>query len=361
MKRRKDYRSAGEQHPRSLEQLQATIHTAESCQKVFKARRRILHSVLSGKGMDAFEGFFPTPQPKPLQPLDELLRIAAHAPTPPPAAGTPPATTAVQEEAPLVRLEKKLSEIRRVMKKGPPHKPYALVWIRQITPILKAFFGDKNGLIATLDSWLLEIAAGKLEKFPKFVDEIEEQLEALLDMAEGDWLTKPAVRLPRTFVSFSSGDIHYFRTITMWQKHEHMPFNFYNCQLEWALRSEDPAYIKRRFKQRIALATKFILLIGKDTRFKTTYVQPEVEAAVEKGCSIIAVNVDHCRGIHPVNTPAFIRDVGAIFIPFSSRIISFALAHHEPAAEGENFVYPDSFYLEQGYRVVGDKAVIRKS
>ena len=246
------------------------------------------------------------------------------------------------------------------MNKGNPQKIYALVWIRQISPIFKALFGDKNGLTATLNAWLLEIAAGKLEKFPRFIDEVEERLETLLDMAEGDWLTKPASRLPRTFVSFSSGDIHCFRTITMWQKHEHIPFTFYNCQLEWALRSENPAYIKRRFKKRIALATKFILLIGKDTRFKTTYVQPEVEAAVEKGCSIIAVNLDHCRGMHPGNTPAFVRDVGAIFVPFSSRIISFALAHHMAAVRGD-FVYQDSFYLEQGYQIVGDKAVMRKS
>jgi hypothetical protein len=246
------------------------------------------------------------------------------------------------------------------MKGGTPQKPNALVWIRQITLIFKTLFGDNNGLITNLDLWLREIAAGKLEKFPKFVDEIEEQLEALLDTADGDWLTKPALRLPRTFVSFSSSDIHYFRTILMWQKNEHMPFNFYNCQLEWALRSEDPIYIKRRFKKRIALATKFILLIGKDTRFKTTYVQPEVEAAVEKGCSIIAVNIDHCRGVHPDNTPAFIRDVGAIFVPVSSRIISFALADHARASNG-NFVYPDTFYLEQGYKLVDDKAVFRKT
>ena len=234
------------------------------------------------------------------------------------------------------------------------------MWVRQIILIFKNLFGDKNGLITTLDSWLLEVAAGKLEKFVKFIDEIETQLESLLDMAEGDWLTKPAPRLPRTFVSFSSADIHYFRTITMWQKSEHMPFDFYNCQLEWALRSEDPIYIKRRFKKRIALATKFILLVGKDTRLKTTYVQPEVEAAVEKGCSIIAVNVDHCRGMHPINTPAFIQDVGAVFIPFSSWIISFALAHHTPNPKG-NFLYPDAFYCEQGYRLISDKAIARNN
>ena len=108
------------------------------------------------------------------------------------------------------------------------------------------------------------------------------------------------------------------------------------------------------------MATKFVLLIGKDTKLKTTYVQPEVEAAVEKGCSMIAVNIDHCRGVHPVNTPAFIKDVGAIFIPFSSRIMSFALADHPPKPRGD-FVYTDDFYRDHGYKLVNDKAIIQKS
>jgi hypothetical protein len=308
--------------------------------------------------VDAFDAFLPRPKPKPLSLRDELLRNPAYTPptTPPPQHLLSVAVPA-PEQPPVVRLEKRLSEIRRVMKKGAPQKAEALQWVRQIIPIFKALFGDKNGLIATLDAWLLEVAAGKLEKFARFVDEIEQQLEAMLDTAEGDWLTKPSLRLPRTFVSFSSADIQFFRTITMWQRNEHMPFNFYNCQLEWALRSEDTSYIKRRFKKRIALATKFILLIGKDTRFKTNYVQPEVGAALEKGCSIIAANVDHCRGVHPVHTPAFVREIGAIFVPFSQRIISFALAHYEPCAEPKNFIYPDSFYLEQGYRLVADKAI----
>jgi hypothetical protein len=304
--------------------------------------------------MDAFEALFPKPKPRPSL-VDELLRSAAR-----PAASTnivnPPATIAPPEEAPLIRLEKKISEIRRVMRKRPAQKAEALLWIRQITSIFKTLFGHENDLIATLESWQREAARGKLEKFVNFADEVEGQLEQLLDMGEGDWLTKPVTRFPRTFVSFSSTDIHCFRTMKMWQKNEHIPFTFYNCQLQWALRSEDPVYIKRRFKKRIALATKFILLIGRDTKFKTTYVQPEVEAAVEKGCSIIAVNIDHWRRVHPVNTPAFIKNVGAIFVPFSRRIISFALAQHSPIQQGD-FEYRDDFYREQGYNLIGDKAV----
>jgi hypothetical protein len=75
--------------------------------------------------MDGFKGFSPTPEPRRLPSLDDLLRIAAHAPPPPPGVA-PPFAAVAQVEAPLVRVEKKLSEIRRIMKKGTPPKPFAL-------------------------------------------------------------------------------------------------------------------------------------------------------------------------------------------------------------------------------------------
>src|ERR1700748_1686748 len=126
-----------------------------------------------------------------------MLRISTPPQTLPLAAIPALVPTSPPEEAPLVRLEKRLSDIRRLMKKGNSQKPQALLWIRQIIPIFRALFGPKSGLVATLDLWLLEIAAGKLEKFPKLLDEVEGQLEQLLDIAEGDWLTKATARLPR--------------------------------------------------------------------------------------------------------------------------------------------------------------------
>src|SRR4051812_23544272 len=106
--------------------------------------------------MDPFERFFPAPQPKPVPPLDELLRMTAVPPTSSASPAISPVAANVPE-APLVRLEKKLSEIRRVMKKGSPPKHYALGWIRQIMQIFKVVVGTKNGLIPILDAWLLEI------------------------------------------------------------------------------------------------------------------------------------------------------------------------------------------------------------
>jgi hypothetical protein len=42
------------------------------------------------------------------------------------------------------------------------------------------------------------------------------------------------------------------------------------------------------------MAGKYVLLIGKDTKNKYKYVRWEAEVAIEKGCTIIGVNLDNC-------------------------------------------------------------------
>jgi hypothetical protein len=79
--------------------------------------------------------------------------------------------------------------------------------------------------------------------------------------------------LPRTFVGFSSSDIHYYRLMLAWKAHEHIDFNFTDCQLEQQLNSEDESYIKRKCRERIFMAGTYIMLIGTDTRSKHKYVR----------------------------------------------------------------------------------------
>ena len=50
--------------------------------------------------------------------------------------------------------------------------------------------------------------------------------------------------LPRTFVSFSSTDIRYYRTMQMWKANENIDFNFADFQLDEAINSQNPYYIK---------------------------------------------------------------------------------------------------------------------
>lgn len=153
--------------------------------------------------------------------------------------------------------------------------------------------------------------------------------------------------LPRTFVGFSSTDINYYRLMQAWKSHEHIDFDFTDCQLASEINSENENYIKRKCRDRINMASKYLLLIGEDTRHKYKYVRWEAEVAKEKGCTIIGVNLDGGRRINESTCPPVIRDIGTLFVPFSPKIIAYALEHYEMHPDN-NYHYPDEVYRKLG-------------
>jgi hypothetical protein len=161
--------------------------------------------------------------------------------------------------------------------------------------------------------------------------------------------------LPRTFVGFSSTDLNYYRLMLAWKAHEKIDFDFVDCQLQSELNSEDEEYIKRKCRTRINMAGTYILLIGVDTRSKHKYVRWEAEVALEKQCRIICVNLDGWRRINQVTCPPLLRDVGAMFVPFSPQIVAHALEHAE-RYESANWEFKDPTCVQLGYVLNGDKA-----
>ena len=155
--------------------------------------------------------------------------------------------------------------------------------------------------------------------------------------------------LPRTFVGFSSSDIHYYRLMLAWKKNEHIDFNFANCQLGQEINSEDEAYIKRKCRERIDLASTFGVLIGSDTRSKHKYVRWEIEVALEKGCRIIGINLNGSRHMEAVTCPPIIKDVGAIFVPFSPKIVAHALVNWKMETK-DDWHYKPEIYQQLGYK-----------
>ena len=155
--------------------------------------------------------------------------------------------------------------------------------------------------------------------------------------------------LPRTFVGFSSTDIHYYRLMQAWKANKNIDFNFSDCQLQDEINSENEDYIKRKCRERINLAGKYLLLIGQDTKSKYKYVRWEAEVAIEKGCTIIGVNLDGSRSIDRNTCPPIIRDIGAIFVPFSPVIIAHAIEHYSMHKDNDKYSYKDSVYKQLGY------------
>lgn len=154
--------------------------------------------------------------------------------------------------------------------------------------------------------------------------------------------------LPKTFVGFSSTDIHYYRLMLAWKKNEHIDFNFADCQLSQEIHSENEAYIKRKCRERINMAGTFAVLIGQDTRSKHKYVRWEMEVAIEKQCRIIGINLDKSRNVVDATCPPIIRNIGAIFVPFSPKIVAYALENYQMRAN-DDFHYKDHIYTQLGY------------
>jgi hypothetical protein len=154
--------------------------------------------------------------------------------------------------------------------------------------------------------------------------------------------------LPRTFIGFSSTDIKKYWLMLAWKENEKIDFEFADCQLEKEIKSEDEVYIKSIVRKRINLAGKYILLIGEDTRFKHQYVLWETEIAIEKKCAIIGVNLDGNRQIVDRTCPKVIKNIGAIFVPYSPKIIAHAINHYKMGEAG-NYEYNNTLYTQLGY------------
>lgn len=154
--------------------------------------------------------------------------------------------------------------------------------------------------------------------------------------------------IPRTFVGFSSSDIHCYRLMLAWKENEHIDFNFTNCQLGSEINSEDEAYIKSKCRERINMAGTFAVLIGQDTRSKHKYVRWEMEVAIEKKCRIIGINLDKSRRVVDATCPPIIRNIGAIFVPFSPKIVAYALENYKMHPD-EDYYYQDHIYTQLGY------------
>lgn len=161
--------------------------------------------------------------------------------------------------------------------------------------------------------------------------------------------------LPRTFVGFSSTDAAQYRLMLAWKAHEHIDFDFTDCQLQREIRSEDEAYIKSRCRARLAMAGTYIQIIGQDTRYKHKYVRWEAEVALEKQCRIIGVNLDGWRRVNPTTCPPILRDAGVIFVPFSPQAVAHALEHAERRLS-QDWEFSDAIYTRLGYVVRGDRA-----
>jgi hypothetical protein len=164
--------------------------------------------------------------------------------------------------------------------------------------------------------------------------------------------------LPRTFIGFSSTDRASYYMMTAWKANENIDFDFADFQLDDALDSEDEHYIKSIIRPKIRYSDTYALLIGNDTYTKTTYVKWEIEVAIEKGCRLIGINLNHSR-FNDWLCPWFFLNVGALFVPYSPQIVGLALEPWKrPSTHMTfgNWFFTDYSYHYFGYKLEGTTA-----
>jgi hypothetical protein len=154
---------------------------------------------------------------------------------------------------------------------------------------------------------------------------------------------------PRVFVGFSSNDIRSYRLMLAWKAHEHINFDFVDCQLQSEINSENEYYIKRKCRERILMSSTFIQLIGEDTRHKHKYVRWEAEVALEKKCKIICVNLNGSRVVDDL-CPTILRNTGSVFVPFSAAIVAHAIQTHQQH-QNQDWHYIPEVYRQLGYPI----------
>lgn len=135
----------------------------------------------------------------------------------------------------------------------------------------------------------------------------------------------------KTFISFASEDIKYYRLMTAWNANKNMDFNFYDAHdLNTARDTSKPETINRRLRERLSNTKQVILLVGDETREKasrtSSFIHYEVQVIRDLGVPVILVNLNKSRKSQSSKIPVALGDpLYTISVPFNPHIIKYAL------------------------------------
>ena len=155
--------------------------------------------------------------------------------------------------------------------------------------------------------------------------------------------------LPKVLVGFSSSDLHSYRAMLEWKANHNIDFDFADCKLNYAIKSNNEAYVKQKVRENIGETGTYIMLIGRDTNSRHRYVGWEAEVAIEEKCTIIGVNLDGTRRMQTETCPPIIQNIGALFVPFSPEIVAHAIVNYRMPDDNKSYHYVDSTYMQLGH------------
>ena len=134
----------------------------------------------------------------------------------------------------------------------------------------------------------------------------------------------------KTFVSFASEDIRYYRIMTAWRRNEHIEFDFFDAHdLNTARDTSQPETIRTRLRQRLANTKQIVMLIGDVTRKKAevpgSFIGYEADVISRLDIPVVLANLDGSRGTREGMIPDAIWPLSSVSVSFNARIIKYAL------------------------------------
>ncbi len=150
-------------------------------------------------------------------------------------------------------------------------------------------------------------------------------------------------------VGFAPADFPAFRLMQRWHAVEFRDFRFERCAGGGAaLNGRDEAAVKQCARKGLDESGVYIALIGDDTAAAVPEMRWEVAVAIEKHCRIIVVNLDGSRRMVPLTCPPYLRNVGAVFVAFTPRIVAHAIRTFRRGEPDRDYYFHDHMYERLG-------------
>jgi hypothetical protein len=168
----------------------------------------------------------------------------------------------------------------------------------------------------------------------------------------------------KTFISFASEDIHYYRLMCAWKENTKFDFDFYDAHdINVARDSSRAETINRRLRERLVNTKQVIMLIGDVTRRKAanpdTFVYYEAHTILSLGLPIIFANVNRSRTAETNRIPEILLEPYTMSTSFGPYILRYALDNF-PNDFAENKRLPEAtrkkgvyHYKESVYESLG--------
>jgi hypothetical protein len=134
----------------------------------------------------------------------------------------------------------------------------------------------------------------------------------------------------KTFVSFASQDLHYYRLMCAWRENEKIDFHFLDAHdINVARDTSSQDTINRRLSERLSNTKQVVMLAGDVTRVKaartTSFIYHEVRTIVRLNIPLVFANLNKSRKVQHDKIPAALIDRYSISVPFGPQIIKYAL------------------------------------